>query len=332
MKNEKQLNQENIGRLLKMAGPRPTASHDRQGRVKEAVRQQWRASVRARRQRRWLVGGGGLALAAAALIALVGVSSQTLIPIEPAFSGPIGHIETVSGAVRVEDDASGRLLEVGDTLLAGEVIDTGVLGRAAVRLLSGSSLRLDHGTRFRGLSDSVVTLESGALYFDSNSAAKEPLEVRTDLGIVYDIGTQYELRLADEQVRVRVREGSVNVDRDGELFDADAGVELTLDSKGELSRRSVPIFGPDWAWILAVAPPFELEGQTLEVFLDWVGRETGWQSNFSDVQIADSAPEVVLHGSVEGMRPDQALEAVLPTCGLVHRLDGGILRIEAEGP
>ncbi len=325
---------DHIGRLLRLAGPRPAAPHEREARVRESVRLEWRASVLQRRRRKWLVGGGVGLAAAAALVALVGVVYRPLATPEPAFGGPVGQVETVAGKVRmrVANDAE-QVLRVGDVITAGSVIDTGPLGRAAVRMASGSSLRLDRGTRLRGLTDARVALERGAVYFDSGAAgAGAPMEIQTPLGVVHDVGTQFEVRLEGERMRVRVREGLVNVDRDGRRYDAGAGVELTVDATGALSRRSVPIFGPGWEWILAVAPTFELEGQTLDVFLEWVQRETGLSPSFVDPRTAAGAPGVVVHGSIEGMRPDQALEAVLPTCGLVHRVDSGILVIQAEGP
>ncbi len=325
---------DNIGRLLRMAGPRPVAPHEREERVKEAVRAQWRAAVRGRRQRAWLTRGGFALAAAASLIVVFGLLNRATIAPEPLFQGPVGHLETVVGAVkRIDTAGREQPLRVGDTISGGELIDTGVIGRAAVRLASGSSLRLDHGTRLRGLTDSVVSLEAGGVYLDSGGAGTSgTVEIRTRFGSVHDIGTQFEVRLDDEEIRVRVREGAINIDRDGQLYDAGVGMELTVDASGEWSRRSVPVFGPEWDWILAVAPVFELEGRTLDVFLSWVSRETGIQPRFVDAEDAEGAPQVVLHGSIEGMRPDQALDAVLPTCGLAHRLDGGIVVIQAEGP
>ncbi len=325
---------DHIGRLLRLAGPRPAAPHEREARVKTTVHTEWLAAIRVRRRRKWMIGGGFGLAAAAALLAMVGLVYQPTLAPEPVFEGEVGFFETVSGTVRLHEDSGGeRPVRVGDVIEAGSVIDTGVLGRAAVRLASGHSLRLDRNTRLRGLSDSAVTLESGALYLDSGDAPIDrSAEIRTAFGVVYDVGTLFEVRLDREQIRVRVREGAINLDRDGQRYDAEAGIELTVDAGGVLTRRSVPIFGPEWDWILAVAPTFELEGSTLDVFLEWVNRETGWSARFLDPRSEAAAPGVVLHGSVEGMRPDQALAAVLPTCGLVHRVDGGILVIQAEGP
>ena len=324
---------DSIGRLLRLAGPRPAAPHEREARVKELVRARWRASIQARRRRRWLA-GGGLGLAATlALAAMAGLFYRPQADPVPLFDGPVAVVEAISGTVLIAADArhEGRPLRVGDQVDSGTVVDTGDKGRAAIRMASGSSLRLDHGTRLRGLTDVAVELESGALYFDSNGVGEvEPIAVHTSYGVVHDVGTLFEVRLGERQMRVRVREGAVNLDRDGRLHDAEAGIELTVGADGALSRRSVPVFGPDWEWILAVAPGFELEGSTLDEFLGWVNRETGWSPRFVDPGAAAGADNVVLSGSIAGMRPTQALEAVLPTCGLVHRLDGGILVIQAE--
>ena len=35
-----------------------------------------------------------------------------------------------------------------------------------------------------------------------------------------------------------------------------------------------------------------------------------------------------LHGSIDGMTPVEALDAVLPTCGLTHRVDAGTLHVQ----
>jgi hypothetical protein len=355
-------NGDRIGRLLRLAGPRPIAPHDSEERVRNAVHDVWRESVQGRQRRRFLVRSGFALAAAASIVAMVGLLWQPTIVEEPVFVGSIGRVEAVKGSVWLKDPAAepgskGLRLSVGDEVPAGMVVDTGVLGRAALRLTSGSSLRLDRLTRLQGVSDTVVALEAGALYFDSGATdaaveaslestqlAASQVEVRTELGVVQDIGTQFEVRLVPSdaeraaaaepgaQMRVRVREGLVNLDRNGESYDAGAGVELMVDSGGDLSRRQVAVFGPDWEWILTVAPPFEIEGSTLQAFLGWVSRETGLQPSFADADTEGSSSEVVLHGSILGMRPDQALEAVLPTCRLEHRLDSGILVIEAEGP
>jgi len=84
----------------------------------------------------------------------------------------------------------------------------------------------------------------------------------------------------------------------------------------------------DWNWVLEIAPPLPLEDQTLGVFLAWVSRETGWQVRFAGMHAGEDRASTVLHGSLEGVRPDEAPAAVLPTCGLTSHLEGNILVVE----
>ena len=326
-----------IERLLRLAGPRESAPREREERVRTALHAVWNDSVRVRRRRRIYFRGGALLAAAAALLAVFGLLDRAVVDPLPVAEGPVATVQAVSGIVRARQPGSlpgaGTELRVGDSVAGGMIVDTGVLGRTALRLAGGPSLRLDFGTRLVPLTDSAVTLESGALYFDSGeeTSGAPPVEIRTGLGVVRHVGTQFEVRLASEGMRLRVREGVASLENEGRVHEAEAGTELTVDGAGSLSRRAVPGFGPDWDWVLDVAPPFELEGSTLDVFLTWVRRETGWQIRFAEER-SEAGSSTVLHGSIEDMRPDQALEAVLPTCGLAHSLESGILLVEADAP
>ncbi|MGH2651937.1 MAG: hypothetical protein ACRDHK_12100, partial [Actinomycetota bacterium] len=66
--------------------------------------------------------------------------------------------------------------------------------------------------------------------------------------------------------------------------------------------------------------------------LDWIGRETGLRIEYGDPTIASDASTIVLHGSIEGLRPDETLAAVLPTCGLGHSVEGGALILDRAFP
>ncbi len=63
------------------------------------------------------------------------------------------------------------------------------------------------------------------------------IEIRTALGTARDVGTRFEVRLGDGALRVRVRDGVVEVDHAGETHEAGAGAELTLDAAGTPARR-----------------------------------------------------------------------------------------------
>jgi hypothetical protein len=106
---------------------------------------------------------------------------------------------------------------------------------------------------------------------------------------------------------------------------------MVVRTDGSFVRREAPGHGPAWDWVVATAPAFELEGSTLGELLAWVSRETGWRVRFSEPELAGSADAIVLHGDLNGLRPDQAPFAVLPGAGLEGELDDGVLVVRRGG-
>ena len=111
------------------------------------------------------------------------------------------------------------------------------------------------------------------------------------------------------------------------IYEANAGDELTLDGAGDVVRRTVPVYGDDWAWARAVARPFGIEGRSLHQFLSWMVGENGWQLRFTDAAVEQKARATILHGSIEGLTPEEALAAVLPSTGMEHELNEGVLLV-----
>ena len=311
-----------IADLLRLTGPRPAVPADRAARVKDAVRAEWRAAVvgpqrgRVARFRR---------LAALAAVLLAAVTIPLLRGWRP-FPGRAPDI-----AARVEVGSSS--LRRGDAVSSGAVVETVGADRLALRLASGHSVRLDTGSRARIVSPRVIEISGGGIYVDSGGPAgtggtpATPIDIRTPAGTVHEVGTQFEVRLIDAAVRVRVREGSVSFRRAAGLLDVEAGRELTVGADG--NARDLPLADLDaWAWIREVVAMMTIDGRTLGEFLDWYSRERGLTFRFADADLAASAPGIRLSGSIEGMTLDEALASVLSISGLRHRLDGPILTVD----
>jgi ferric-dicitrate binding protein FerR (iron transport regulator) len=311
-----------VAQLLRLAGPREAVPPERAMRVRAAVRDEWRRHT-APRARTISIGWSLGALAAAALL-LLGVRGalRDNAPAE-APAPAVAMVETVSGPLAVR---------VGDGLRAGSVLETGADGRAGVRTDGGASVRLDRNTRLQFVSAAALSLERGAVYIDSGSPDPGSIEVRTPFGVARDIGTRFEVSLSGTALRVRVRHGLVQLTRAGASHDATAGEELTLDEAGRLERRMVPVHGAEWAWAAALATPFELEGRSLGEFLDWICGENGWRLRFASAAVEQRAANATLHGSIQGLTPEEALAAVLPTTGVEYELANGVLtiRVSAE--
>jgi ferric-dicitrate binding protein FerR (iron transport regulator) len=226
-------------------------------------------------------------------------------------------VATVSVSVakveRVEGEATQR----------GDLVETGADGRMAVRLTNGASLRFDRTSRARLVSPDRVALETGAVYVDSgpDSAA---LAIETPLGLVRNVGTQFEIRTDELSLRVRVRSGVVEVHRGAEVSSTRSGTELTL-RHGHTATRPAAPYGQDWAWVESLAPAFDIEGRSLADFLAYVCREQGWTLVYADPDLARAAPRIMLHGSTAGLKPSDALVVVLTTSALTHTLANGEL-------
>jgi ferric-dicitrate binding protein FerR (iron transport regulator) len=315
-----------VARLVRLAGARPPVPAERTARVEDLVRAAWAESVGVRRRRHTMAWVSSLA-AAAALAAAVGLAwHQAVQRAAPAAVG--GSVERVAGTVTVGSGAASRPLLAGEQLRAGEVLRTADGGRVALRLAGGPSLRIDTGSRATFTAPARLRLDGGALYVDSQGGP--PVIVLTALGTVEERGTQFEVRVAPERVRVRVREGVVQLAAERRAWQALAGAELLLDAHGRMARGTVPLHGADWDWVQEIAPSFHLEGRTLGDFLAWAGRESGSRLAWAEPVRAAAASAVVLHGSIDGLPPDQALAAVLPTCGLASRRDGSSIVIFAS--
>lgn len=328
--------EEEVRDLLVEAGPRPEVPAWDLATIKAAARREWGDMVAEGHERKRLVrGSGALALAASLVLAvLLGWWWSARTP--PTGLELVASVELTRGEVAIDDwvERPGSLvLAVGDRLPAGARVATGTdpETRLAVRLASGHSVRLAGGTRVRLLSDRRLELQGGAVYLDSGGApaAGAPVEIVTPLGVVRDIGTQFEVRLeaGESVVRVRVREGKVSLDSEGASHLAVAGEELNLGRDGSVRRANVEAHGAEWEWVQRSAPSFPIEGLPLAAYLQWVSRETGLSVHWDSAALEASTSSIRLHGAIEDLTPGESLGVLLPASGLDYRIAGSTLRI-----
>jgi ferric-dicitrate binding protein FerR (iron transport regulator) len=321
-----------IGRLLKLAGRRQMPDPTDMRRAREAARSEWTVAVRQRGWRgRWRFGLGAMAAALCALAAWLSLRTPT----PPAALAEVATFQRVMGTVVVTSVGQGRQTVTGPgfRLRPGARLEISSDSRAALVLIDGTAISFDRATVAVFESAHHVTLERGAAYIDSGRAAgaESALRVETAFGAVRHVGTQFEVRVGAASMRVRVREGLVAVERGTTKWTTAAGEALVVAANGTPSRERIATSGSDWRWVHELSGPFILEGATLQTFLDWIGREQGWHWEIADAALRARADRVVLHGSIEGLTPEEALSAVLPAAGLAYRREGTRLIIEAVG-
>lgn len=318
-----------VRELLAEAGSPPPIPAAELAGIRKAAREEWRARHTSPARR---AGGfrGWLAIAAGLLVtvALAWWSTGRL---------PSGSAEVVATVALVRGEASvapaasdePRSPIAGDELSTGSTVRTST-GRLAIVSPGGPSIRFDAGTEASIVSATRVELRHGAVYVDSGPSHASKVEIATPLGLVTEIGTQFEVRVGNgngETVRVRVREGSVSLAHNGESYSASIGQQLTIDSRGEVFRASVPVRGPEWAWTLETAPGMDIDGRSLLAYLEWIARETGWEIQYTDASLEQNAPGVLVSGSIKGLTPEESLDAVLPGSDLGYEVRDGILLI-----
>lgn len=321
-----------IAALLRSAGPRPMPSAEAMATARAAVEAEWRDAMAGRdRTRRHAGRYAGWAAAASVAVAAVAVWMVRSNVESPAAT--VASLARVEGEVEQDrGDGQWTRLAADESIREGASLRTSTGGRAALVLASGVELRLDGATRVAFQDVGHARLVEGAVYVDSGAnpgPAARDLVLDTPAGRVRHLGTQYFARASGDSLQVGVREGRVALEGPAGTAIGAPGEQLTV-ADGRLSRAPLARTAGDWQWIADVTPPFNLEGRTVEEFLVWAARETGRTIVYVSPEASQQARSVTLSGSVEGLAPDSAIQAVLSTTSLKPEIGTERIRIEAS--
>jgi ferric-dicitrate binding protein FerR (iron transport regulator) len=321
-----------VAALLRAAGPRPAPSAEDTAAVHAAVQAEWRTVTAARVDARRATGRYSRWAAAAASIAVAAVAVWMVRSGVESPAATVASLARVEGDVEFDrGDGKWTRLAARDTIGEGAQLRSSNTGRAALVLSNGVALRLDGATRVAFADVGHARLIEGAVYVDSGAtpgSARRDLVLDTPAGRVRHLGTQYFARVQGETLKVGVREGRVALEGPAGTAIGAPGEQLTI-ADGELSRAPLARTAEDWQWIADVTPPFSLEGRTVEEFLVWAARETGRTIVYVTPEAGRQARNVTLNGSVEGLAPEAALQAVLSTTSLKPEISAERIRIEA---
>lgn len=317
--------EDNIGRLIQAAGPREQ--------LPAALKRQWEAHFRAelesvrsssRRRRRY---------AACLAVGVIAIAiALSLLSRPPTVDRPAVRVVALSGTVT----ASSRLgndttLTEGRALTAGQTLLTAADGYAAVNW-AGYDLRLNRDTRLELRRDGVA-LQAGELYVsdDPHRIGHFQLVITTPFGTVRDIGTQFMVRVQADTAVTTVRRGVVEF-RAGHTThraepDSSFASRLSVTREQTVHAERVSPGGNEWRWIYRAAPGFALDGRTAWDFLRWSIGESGLRLVFDTSAAEIYARTTTLHGSIEGLDPEEALAPVLATTDLDYVVESGSLRI-----
>jgi FecR protein len=318
---------DDIGRVLTEAlhtePPSPAALQ----RLRDAASREWLLAMESpARAAPWR--NPVLAIAAALLMVIVGAVWFVWPVGNPQSFGVVARAdarvgEIVEGWLRQRPLKGSATVHVGDKLVAH--------GPVLIALTSGGTLRIAPDTVLEVSTASEARLQRGLIYLDfpPGKAFGTALQVRTRVGTVQHVGTEFEVLSNDQIVRIRVREGSVRLRTSSQETLVDAGTQLTASQDGSLTRGAIEPYGRDWLWVAALAPDYEIEGQPLLIFLQWAARELGRPLKFADQHAREVAERTILHGSIKGREPLDALSSVLSTTSLTYEIRGDTIWVQS---
>jgi ferric-dicitrate binding protein FerR (iron transport regulator) len=323
--------------LMKLAGERPEIPLSVESRVYHQVQKEWQAATvepnadkvyekvhkswRRNTLRgtllRWMVPAG---VAATVAITMMFVSQPEPVPLMVAATvsrvvgtGPISSVYTEGAPVH-----------------AGDVISTGSDEGLSLLLARSESLRIDENTRIRVDAADQFTLLSGRIYADTGQFVYRNggLKIDTEFGVVTDVGTQFSVATTDQSLDVAVREGRVDVRNQSATYAARMGERLTLVQDEGASVTDLDTHDEYWDWVVELTPTFDMTNKSLLDFLKWAARETGRELQFGSNESRMFAMRTDVHGSADGLTPDEALEAVLATTTVRYQIENDKIIID----
>lgn len=336
MKNEDN-NDIALGKLIEMAGERPEIPLSVESRVYHNVQKEWRSATAERTgekiydkvHKTWLRDRVRGALLRWSLPVMVAASMLVAVFVftDPATqSAP--SVASVSRVVAV--NASDLPFAEGAKIYPGQIIETTASQGMSLLLSRNESLRIDEKTQLRVDGDGQFTLLAGRIYADTGQFAYRgrALRVDTAFGVVTDVGTQFSVASDSESLIVAVREGRVDVSNESQTTSARLGEQLLVRSGEEPAITAIDTHDPAWAWAADLAPVFDISNRSLMDFLNWAARETGRELQFGSDEVRMFAMRTDVHGSIEGLTPEQALSAILATTSVNHRIETDKVVIE----
>jgi len=330
-------NNESLARLIKLAGERPEIPLSVESRVYHRVHREWQTAtaepngekVYKEVHKTWR--RGSLRAAVLRWTLPLGVAASAVIAVlmlTPPDTAPLQLAATVSRVVNA-GPLNSRYSE-GTAVHSGETISTGPDEGLSLLLARGESLRIDANTEIRIDSANHFALLSGRIYADSGQFVYREggLNIETGFGRVTDVGTQFSVSASDESLEVAVREGRVDVQSEQAAYAARIGERLTLKAGQAAVITELDTHDAYWGWVADLAPTLDLSNKSLLDFLKWAARETGRELQFSSDELRMFAMRTDVHGSIEGMTPDEALVAILAATTVHYRIENHRIFIE----
>lgn len=328
--------EQSLAKLLQLAGERPEIPLGIESRIYHRVREEWAASTakpdgnkiyadvhRTWRRSTWR----GRLLRWAIPVGVVATVLLAVTLVTRPVEAPRTRVATVADVIA---PAPNNDYQAGSAVYEGDLLTTGPGGGVSLLLARNASLRIGENSRLRVAGENRFKLLGGRVYADTGQFIYRDggLKIETAFGVVTDVGTQFAVTLGGDSLDIAVREGRVELAGSDKVFAARMGERLTLVEGQGASIAELGTHDPYWNWIVGLTPSFDLGNKSLLDFLKWAARETGRELFFVTDGSRMFAMRTDINGSITGLTPDEALEAVLSTTTLVYAVEPDRIIVE----
>ena len=316
---------DDVRQLIRYAGARHEVPAERMERARDRVAAHWEGVVAEKRKDRSFLGLRQLAIAASLLV----VAGIAYLNWQPVGVQQVASVERVIGDVRID----GQPTELGFELRAGADIETAAGGRIALRLSDGQVLGIDDNSRLMAVETNRFELDSGAIYVDSGDDERvPPVHIVTRFGVATDVGTQFQVRILDDAVRVGVRDGRVEVLRQGaRSVSIDSGHFVDVSASGDEKPWQADEGTDPWNWVASVVPEFEFDGATLAEYLTWYSKKRGLDLHWRDAASKRKAERAILSDpSNDDLSLEEGFEFARRIAPFEHEIRDSVLRVTVE--
>ena len=322
--------------LMRIAGPRADVPADIEARVYEqvlgawtdenqntvsrnvykTVERSWKRGLTRRRLMQWVA-----PILVAASVAFIAVNLSETAPVA------VPAIGSVARLVGFETDGS---LVSGEQLYPGVTLSTGGDQGISILLAHNESLRVGENSRLRIDGKNQFTLLEGRIYADTGQFmyGNSGLSIVAGAATIIDVGTQFSVVYDGLLLDVGVREGRVDIGSSAGVAVAIAGERVRVDELGATLKEELRPDAVYWQWAADLAPNYDTEKKSLMDFLTWAARETGMHLVFADDELRMAAMRTDLHGPISGLKPEEAVVAVMATTSFRYRIESGTIYIE----
>ena len=323
------MNEHDIEKLLKSAGPLTEPDKNMMNDVKAATQLAWQEVVEARkRKKQHRIRTVFASCAAAILCVAIGIRFLSNNPLQHSQNTIVAEVIHTDGTIVINKNQVHELRDIA----IGDLVATGSSGSLSIRLKDQTTIAFSSNTTLRLANSSTLNLEHGRIYIDSPDI-NTSVTVITPWGNIKDIGTQYEVNIKQDSLEVAMRSGKVAVDLGEKVLYALAengyGDVIALNKNNEFTKRTLASSDAHWDWTRKSAQPLIVEGKTVGEVLNWTGLITGKSIEYATPAARDAAVTTVLSGGeLAPISAEKTLSTLLKTTHFVAHISSHSIELE----